>query len=252
MTDNHVHIGQFYENYYEPLDVMRIVFDAGIEGVFFSSTTSAKEAVRYGEVENEMESVFVGLGNLVEKVRALCWYIPDYAKQGVTVKAALESLPYSGIKIHPRANSWDLSDTNMVEIANALFDYADCHELPVLIHTGYDDIDRADKFERFFAEYHRAKITLAHCRPLDTAIEMLRRYKNVFCDTAFVPLSDIQRITDAGFAARILTGSDFPVTHYFRTKYLREGQNAPLTLPEQYVEDVRKMKASQAKATEAI
>jgi predicted TIM-barrel fold metal-dependent hydrolase len=233
MIDNHVHIGQFYENYYEPLEILRIVFDAGIEGVSFSSTTNAKEAVRYGEIEKEMKSVFAGLGNLAEKAWALLWYIPDYVKQGVTVESAMKSLPYSGIKIHPRANSWDLSDTNTVEIANALFDYADRHELPVLIHTGYDDIDRADKFERFFAEYPHARITLAHCRPLDTTITLLKKYQNVYCDSAFVPPADICAINNAAGKGKIMFGTDFPITHYFN--------KAPsVSLAQQYAKDIEK------------
>jgi hypothetical protein len=218
MTDNHVHIGQFYENYYEPLDVLRIVFDTGIDKAVFSSTTSCKYNILYGEVEKEIKNTFAGLGNLAEKTRALLWYIPDYAKQGVTVETAMESLPYCGIKIHPRANMWDLSDTNMIEIANAVFDYADRHELRVLIHTGYDEIDRADKFERFFAEYPRAKITLAHCRPLDTAIEMLKKYSHIWGDTAFMPEEDVQKICKAGYSAKMLFGTDFPITHYWEWK----------------------------------
>jgi hypothetical protein len=40
---------------------------------------------------------------------------------------------------------------------------------------------------------------LAHCRPLDRTIEMIRLYDNVYCDTAFVPEDDLKVIIARGF-----------------------------------------------------
>jgi hypothetical protein len=71
---------------------------------------------------------------------------------------------------------------------------------------------------------------------------MLTKYRNVFCDTAFVPFHDVQNIVSAGFAERIFTGSDFPITHYFTTKYPEEAGDSSIALQEQYVKDLQKMK----------
>jgi hypothetical protein len=52
--DKHLHIGQFYEAYYEPLEVLRIAAEAGIRDAVYSSATSAKADLRYREAEGEI------------------------------------------------------------------------------------------------------------------------------------------------------------------------------------------------------
>jgi hypothetical protein len=71
---------------------------------------------------------------------------------------------------------------------------------------------------------------------------MLRKYPNVYCDTAFAPEERVARIVEAGFASRIILGSDFPVTNYFRTKYPGVNEEPPISLQEQYAKDVAQMK----------
>jgi predicted TIM-barrel fold metal-dependent hydrolase len=48
-----------------------------------------------------------------------------------------------------------------METLHGLFDYASRHGLPVLIHTGHNKTDRADRFERFISEYQNTKCVLA-------------------------------------------------------------------------------------------
>jgi hypothetical protein len=50
------------------------------------------------------------------------------------------------------------------------------------------------------------------------------------------------RIVEAGFASRIIPGSDFPVPHYFRTKYPKDNEEPSISLQEQYAKDVARMK----------
>jgi hypothetical protein len=62
------------------------------------------------------------------------------------------------------------------------------------------------------------------------------------CDTAFVGEADLRFIVGAGFASRILLGSDFPITHYFRNNYPPEGSgNDPVSLQARYREDVKQL-----------
>jgi predicted TIM-barrel fold metal-dependent hydrolase len=235
MTDSHIHIGQFYEVYYKPLEIIEIITDAGVDNAVYTSSTSCKENVQYSEVEKEIALVTAQYP--ADKIQPFLWYVPEYAMQGISVEKAMDSSPYKGLKIHPRANTWNLEDRKTLSIACELFDYADKHKLPIIIHTGYDPLDEANKFSRFFGEYKNTKIILAHCRPIDQTLALLRKYNNVYCDTAFVEESTVQNIIKAGFAERIHTGSDFPVTHYYKTTYLRNGENPNITLREKYTED---------------
>jgi predicted TIM-barrel fold metal-dependent hydrolase len=135
--------------------------------------------------------------------------------------------------LHPRANAWDMNETNILDVLHEVFSFANEHTLPVLIHTGYDAIDEANKFSRFFGEYTNAKIILAHCRPIDQTLDLLKKYNHIFCDTAFVPKCDILKIIGHGFSKKMLLGSDFPITHY----YQQNKTEKRIALADQYKQD---------------
>jgi hypothetical protein len=240
MTDTHVHIGQFYDTYYDPRAVIDIVMASGMEGLSFSSTTSCKDDVQYRVVEKEI--TLVGAAYSPETIRPFLWFIPDYIRQGVSAESACGVIPYKGIKIHPYAHSWNLEDLKHREALHELFDYAAQNALPVLIHTGESCVDSPDRFERFFGVYPGVQCILAHCRPAEATVAMLRKYPNVYCDTAFAPEKRAARIAEAGFSSRIFIGSDFPITHYFRTKYPGDNEEPSISLQEQYAKDVAQMK----------
>jgi len=238
MTDNHIHIGQFYDVYYDPVEITDIVMSADMEGMSFSSTSSCIENILYSEIEKEIMCLLSHVSYTVEIIRPFFWYIPDYIKQTITVESVFENIPYKGIKLHPYIQNWDFNDMRHMEALHDLFDYAAGKELPVLIHTGHSGIDSANRFERFIDEYRSVKCILAHCRPLDITIKMLEKYNNVYCDTAFVSQEDIKRIASLGFKDKIIFGSDFPVTHYFRIKNPNSSDSSQISLREQYAEDI--------------
>ena len=238
MTDSHVHIGQYEDRYYDPLEIMDVVISAGMEGVSFSSTSSCIDCILYPEIEKEIVSFLSHISYTAEIIRPFFWYIPDYIKKNIVIESAFDSIPYKGIKIHPFAHNWDFDDLRHMEALHDLFDYAGENNLPVLIHTGCNGVDNANRFERFINEYRNVKCTLAHCRPINTTIEMLKKYTNAYCDTSFTSKTNIQRIISAGFKDRIILGSDFPITYFFRTKYPGIGENTMISMCEQYTEDI--------------
>jgi predicted TIM-barrel fold metal-dependent hydrolase len=121
-----------------------------------------------------------------------------------------------------------------LDCLHSLFGFANDNHLPVSIHTGEDDFEKPNFFEPFFAEYEKANIILAHCRPLTDTLEIFKKYARVKGDIAFVSKENIQSIIDNGYKERLVTGTDFPVTHYFSTAY----KNSNKSLKEQYQEDI--------------
>jgi predicted TIM-barrel fold metal-dependent hydrolase len=229
MIDHHVHIGQWYERYYTAEKVFDAVFAQGkIDEAWFFSTTNCVNDIKYSAVEKEIAAAL----KLPYKTTPLLWWRPDFNAQGVSIEKAMRALPYQGFKLHPRANPWNLDDPQVARIAAAVFEYADERAMPIVIHTGPDPFELPTIFSRFFAAAPNAKIILAHARPVEETIPLLYRYPNVCCDTAFVPPEDIKRIQAAGFGGRILFGTDFPITHYWKT---RDGSK--VSLREQYAED---------------
>lgn len=236
ITDSHIHIGQWLDTYYCPLEILRIVAEQGVKSCAYSSTTSGEKNLRYSKIEKEISSAAKTYSP--SKFKPYFWYIQPYIKSGITAKNAFENLPYKGIKLHPKLYPWDFKNKTHLKALHSLFGYASENKLPVLIHTGPESITKPELFEPFFIEYPSVKFTLAHCRPVYESIAMFALYKNVYGDTAFLPKEDLQKIKKAGFANRIILGSDFPLTHYYSPK----SKNPKWTLQMQYARDVENMK----------
>ena len=231
IIDNHIHIGRFDSVYYAAKTVFTVLQKAGVSECLYSSTTSGssvnseRSAVRvYRKIRAEINDAQNIADRIGIRARPLYWVVP--AIHGfmpeLTLEQVMTEAPYTGFKLHPRANFWDLSDTSTQLLAESVFIYADKKKLPVLVHTGYDR-DRADLFEDFFPLCKKGKIILAHCRPVETVLRLLAEYGNVFCDTAFTAPASIAQIRAAGFGSKILFGSDFPITDYFNNKRMNTG-----------------------------
>jgi predicted TIM-barrel fold metal-dependent hydrolase len=230
--DNHLHIGWFNETYYDPLTVFSIVTEAGVTDAVYSSPTSAKDGVRYREVEREITVLIARYP--ADRYKPFLWYVPPYIDEGVTIETAFRDLPYAGIKLHPRAHRWDLDNKKHQDCLHRLFAYARDKRLPVLIHTGEDDFERPAFFASFFSEYPRTVCILAHCRPAADTIAMFRAHPGVYGDTAFLSPRQYDQITKAGFAERVLPGTDFPITHYF-------SKNPQVSPEKQYKKDLAQL-----------
>jgi len=238
MIDHHIHFGQFEEVYYEPLEIMRIVTENGINGCVYTSTSSCIDGVKYSVIEAEITQVAVRYP--VDTFMPYLWYIPPYIDQGITVEKAMLGLSYKGIKLHPFAHTWSQDNKKTKNALHAIFCYAMDNHIPVLIHTGPNGVDAPNALERFFIEYPKAQCILAHCRPLDEAVKMMQKYENVYGDTSFVPRDWMKQIVQAGLGQKIFTGSDFPITHFSETHFSQN--NMSYTLEEQYLRDIEEMK----------
>jgi predicted TIM-barrel fold metal-dependent hydrolase len=151
-------------------------------------------------------------------------------------KSAFQNLPYGGIKLHPRAHHWDLHDKKHLKCLHTLFGYARDNNLPVLIHTGEDEFERPAFFSPFFPQYPQVKFILAHCRPAPDTIAIFRACGNVYGDTAFLDTGRYNQIAGAGFAGRLIPGTDFPITHYFN-------KDSGVSPERQYAEDLKRLEA---------
>jgi predicted TIM-barrel fold metal-dependent hydrolase len=214
------------------VEILQTVSEAGIEKCLYSSTSSCETGIKYRQIEKEIEIAVKHFAP--ELMQPLLWFIPDYMEQKIAFDKAFNNLPYKGIKLHPRAHRWNLKNKQHLDCLHSLFGFANDNHLPVSIHTGEDDFEKPNFFESFFAEYEKANIILAHCRPLINTLEIFKKYDRVKGDIAFVSKENIQSIIDNGYKERLVTGTDFPVTHYFSTAY----KNSNKSLKEQYQEDI--------------
>ena len=166
-----------------------------VERYYFSSTSTGNIPFRY--VRREIESlVDMSNGHAIP----FLWVSPGMLRHSRDLRPYFFR-DFAGIKIHG-LQGWNPS------IARE-------KDLPVLLHTGEHEICRAGAYLRLCREFGDVRIILAHGRPLDECITVMKECPNVYADTAFMPVNNILILRNEGLIERVLWGTDFPVMRYF-------------------------------------
>lgn len=200
--DVHVHMGQYFDDYYTPPRILRTLRLAGITHFAYSSTSNVvtDDAAFMREERDAMHELSEGRAipflwvthSMLQKSRDLSLYLDDKIK---------------GLKIHGGSEKWNPSSRPM----QRAFDIASERNLAVMLHTGEKDNCFAGIYKRLCQKYSTGKIILAHGRPINQTIDILKNCPNTFVDTAFMPHEHLELLIKAGFADRILFGTDTPI-----------------------------------------
>ena len=239
MTDYHIHIGQFYEVYYDAHEIFEIIDSlinqTGITRVCYSSTSSCRNDAELILVEEEIAYAQAYVPSRSDfSAEPYLWYIPKYAEQGISVLSATQNFEYCGIKLHSAAQQWDFEKKEHFNSLHQIFQWASDYDKSILIHCGTMQRTRPNRFEFFFREYPQAKVVLAHSNPVAETAEMVNKYQNVFCDIACTKEKNIIQLKQkVNKTKKILFGSDFPINNYYNVKLFSKN----CSLQEQYLED---------------
>lgn len=84
-----------------------------------------------------------------------------------------------------------------------------------MFHSGNEDFCHTGLFKRIIEENKDLTFVLAHGRPINETIDVLRCCNNSYVDTAFMPMSDIKLLVKSGLSERILFGTDAPINRVF-------------------------------------
>ncbi len=208
MTDYHTHIGQFYNIYTSPSELLRIMDTAGVER-FATSSTSICEG-DYNKTLAEMRELWNLSG---DRLLPVLWIIPPMLKDKGLQLFLDSEISWAMLKIHPQLNptSWGVDGYGL----NKVLGLAKEMHLPLLIHTGECQGCYPHLFESAIMRNPDVIFILAHGRPLDETINLLQCYPNVLTDTAFMPLENVAKLCLSGLANRILWGTDIPIPKYY-------------------------------------
>ena len=84
MTDHHVHIGQFNEIYYDPLQVLDAIETVAsqtlITEVHYSSTSSCRDDVELSKIEEEIFYTQQFRSDVLI-AKPYLWFVPKYANE---------------------------------------------------------------------------------------------------------------------------------------------------------------------------
>ena len=113
-----------------------------------------------------------------------------------------------GIKLHPRAEAFELDEPAMRDIVA----FADAEHLPILVHAGRGIPALGAHVLDFAARFPRARFILAHCAVCDLAWIWRRLYEfpNVFIDTAWFSAADQLAVYAHVAPGQILFATDIP------------------------------------------
>lgn len=208
IIDNHVHVGWFTDGYHTPKEVWNSAMAAGVNGMAVASTSTCAEL--YKDVCRELREL-KRLGG--SQIHPILWLTPRMMKVKYALPYMLHSkIRWQGVKIHSEAHpEW----VHNIQLMNKALNVARSLDVPVIIHTGNFDCSHAGLFKNAIAENTDLTFVLAHGRPLDETIDILKSCSNTYVDTAFMPMTDLKELVTEGLSDRILLGTDAPINKVF-------------------------------------
>ncbi len=211
IIDSHIHVGQYCNIYTSPQDLLQLLDAVGV-GRFAVSSTSICEG-NYEKVLNELHELSAIAR---ERMFPVLWIIPAMLKDGGLERFLSSDIQWRCLKIHPQLTPfyWQQNSTDLEEVINL----AKRLNVPILIHTGEVDGCEPWLFKETIAANPSVRFILAHARPLEQTITLMKAYQNVWVDTAFVSAENVVKLCNKGFSARILWGTDYPIPRYFYPK----------------------------------
>lgn len=210
MIDSHVHVGWFVDRYHSPDKITEDMRSVGFDTILVSSTSTCAE--EYDLVIDELSWLKDEWGNNL--ISAL-WITPKMLQNGALDKMLSSDIEWKVIKTHWQAHPQFYHSSNLI---NMILSDSRLMGMPILFHTGLFPECQASVFSKIIAENPDRNFILAHGRPIDETIRILCISKNVFVDTAFMPVSDIVSLVNNKLEDRILWGSDCPINLHFNSE----------------------------------
>ncbi len=205
MIDIHTHFGQFYNNYYDPEQVIGNLIKLGVTQIGLMPTLT-----KNGDNVFESHQVMLKIIEKYDKqIIPILWVHPKTKKNDIY--AMLNQLPYKILKVHGYFHDWHKYPKSIQSLINI----ARQKQLSIMFHTGGRKESYAFSYKAICKNNLDITFILAHSRPVAGTINILKNCPNAYCDTAFTPISDIKKNIESGFEDKILFGTDFPVMSAF-------------------------------------
>jgi predicted TIM-barrel fold metal-dependent hydrolase len=201
LFDAHTHIGANDPDGYtqSPEQLLARLDAAGARGVVFAM----QEPAGYPAANDRVLEAAAGSGG---RLVAFCRVDPH--ADAVTEAGRCLDAGARGIKLHPRAERFTLSEPAVREIV------ALAHErgVPVLIHAGRGIPALGQDTVRLSGEFPRARLILAHAAISDLAWlwRVLPEHPNLFVDTAWWSPADLIALFTLAPPGNLLWASDAP------------------------------------------
>lgn len=208
LTDIHTHYGPYGDYEFSPEEVLQKFKDIGLKRVGIMQTPMKSDVYM---PDNHKLLDIISLANGEIEILPILMTSPAMIKNDPSF-SKVQDIPYKIIKVHPYAHNW-AKYPNLVEI---LLNHAKAKSMPLMIHTGYDESE-PQNFEKWYKKYPEIMFILAHGKPFDQALAMIKKYKNVWIDISFTDISEIHKIITKtnSDTKRFLFATDMPINEIF-------------------------------------
>lgn len=210
ICDSHVHVGQFKELYFSPGEVIKKLKKLGIAKWAVSSTSTCDREFNFEKVKQELSEM---MALAPEQTLPILWIRPEMLEASKDLDR-YDVLPFVAFKIHGLSHKWDPKGKSLRRV----FHIASERNIPLLLHTGGSPHTDAGVYSDVCSQFPDVMVVLAHGRPVEQAIAVMKRCHNVHVDTAFMPVKDIKQIVASGLSDRIIFGTDSPIDRWFYPK----------------------------------
>ncbi len=126
------------------------------------------------------------------------------------VRKWIKDYGFIGVKLHTIGHAVNL----MTKDAAMIFQTADELEVPLMIHSGLGQPFASPAHVSYYAEmYPDLRIVLAHAGFVFSAVDaflMARNYKNIYLETSWSNMEDIQFFIEKLGADKVMFGTDLP------------------------------------------
>lgn len=206
--DSHIHFGQFYDICTTPKELLDYLNSVGV-AAFAASSTSICEG-DYDKVIAEMQELVEAGGS---KIYPVLWVLPQMLEDGGLEKFMDSGINWKCVKIHPQLHptKWLADERYIVGVCR----FASTLLVPLLIHTGEMSGCYPKQFEHVIKRFSNLVFILAHGRPIEQTVSLMKTYQNVWTDTAFMPINNVVRLCDEKLSDRVLWGTDYPIPKFF-------------------------------------
>ena len=202
--DAHVHVGRDIDGFVAPFeDLIRFLRTYGVSRAFaFCMDEPDRHPGFRAANDRTLAAAERSEGMLIPFVRL------DLAEDPVAEATRCLDLGARGIKLHPRAQRFQLNDERLAPI----FALAAERRVPILIHGGRGLPPIADHLRRLHEQHPEAQLIIAHCGIADLAAlsECFAGRKGVFFDTSVWSAIDILDLLSRVSPEQILYASDYP------------------------------------------
>lgn len=207
--DFHVHMGQYFDDYYTPPRILRTLALAGVSHFAYSSTSTVvtNDADFLLEERIAMHELSGG------KAKPMLWVTHDMLKKSKDLSPYMNDAggKIIGLKIHGVSEPWEPFGKDLKRI----FDIARERKIFVMLHTGERENCEARMYKQICKAYTDVPVVLAHGRPIQQAFKMLQDCPNTFVDSSFMPHEHLRILMEAArehnYTDRILFGTDTPI-----------------------------------------